>query len=105
MVRLIVALDADSARSAQDLLDALRFIVLNTRLEQDCLDCCAWGDPDWTVRYVEEWPSERRLRERVRSHRFTSLLSIVESARSAQVRFDFVSTTRGLDFVTEVRSE
>jgi quinol monooxygenase YgiN len=105
MVRLTVALDARSARSAQDLLDALRFVVLNTRLSSDCLECSAWSDPDWTVRYVEAWPTEAHMRERVRSDRFTALLSVIETARDPQVHFDFVSTTRGLDFVAEVRSE
>ena len=103
MVRLSVALEADSSRSAQDLLDALRFVVMTTRLEPHCLASCAWSDPDWTVRYIEEWSDEAHLRARVRSPAFTSLLSIVESATNPQVRFDFVSVARGLDFVAEVR--
>jgi quinol monooxygenase YgiN len=103
MVRLTVALDADSAQSAQDLVDAFRFIVMNTRLEPHCLASYAWSDPDWTVRYTEEWSEEAHLRARVRSPAFTTLLSIIESASNPQVRFDFVSAARGLDFVAEVR--
>ncbi len=105
MVRLTVALSAKSARSAQDLLDALRFLVIGTRLESGCLGSTAWADPDWTVNYVEEWATEADVRQRVRSDRFTSLLAVVESAYEPQVQFDFVTMTRGLDFVAEVRSE
>jgi quinol monooxygenase YgiN len=103
MVRLTVALSAPSARSAQDLLEALRFVVLSTRVEQGCLGCSAWTDPDSTVRYAEHWATEADMRRRVRSDSFTSLLSIVESGREPRVQFDFVATTRGLDYVAEVR--
>lgn len=105
MVRLTIALAATSARSAQDLLDALRYLLVGTRLEPGCLGCSAWIDPDWTVRYVEGWATEADMRLRVRSDSFTSLLAIVESAKGPEVQFDFVSTTRGLDYVTEVRDD
>jgi quinol monooxygenase YgiN len=104
MVRLTVALNPTSSRVAQDFLDAFRFLVLGTRLESGCLGCSTWTDPDATVRYVEEWLTEADMRRRVRSEGFTSLLSIVESARDPRVQFDFVTTTRGLDYVEEVRN-
>jgi len=47
--------------------------------------------------------SEAHIRERVRSDSFTSLLSVIEAAREPRVQFEFVATTRGLDFVAEVR--
>jgi quinol monooxygenase YgiN len=103
MVRLSIALNTASARSAQELLDALRFLVLRTQFEPGCLSCTAWGGPD-VVRYVEEWMTEADMRRRVRSVEFTSVLAIVESARAAQVQFDFVTRTRGLDYVSELRS-
>ncbi len=105
MVRLSVALGAGSARDAQNLLDALRFLAVGTRLESGCLTCSAWTDPDWVVRYVEEWSSEPDLRRRVRSDQFTSVLAVVESAKDAHVQFDFVTTTLGLDYVVQVRGE
>jgi hypothetical protein len=56
------------------------------------------------IRYEEEWATEEDIRRRIRSDRFTSLLSVVESAQEApRVQFDFVTTTRGLDYVAEVR--
>jgi len=105
IVRLNVALKAASARGAQDLLEALRFLGIGTRLEPGCLGCSSWVDPDSTIRYVEEWASEADIRRRVRSERFTSLLGVVESAQEPQVQFDFVSTTRGLEYVEEVRAD
>jgi quinol monooxygenase YgiN len=104
MVRLTIALKAASARSAQDLLDALRFLGLSTRLEPGCLSCSSWTGPD-SVCYSEEWGTEADLRRHVRSDRFTNLLAIVESAQEPQIQFDFVTSTRGLDYVAEVRKD
>lgn len=105
MVRLTVALSAASMRGADDLLEAFHFLVVGTRLERGCLGCSTWIDPDATVHYVEEWATEDDMRARVRSDRFTSLLAVIESAREANVHFDFVTQTRGLEYVAEVRNE
>jgi quinol monooxygenase YgiN len=105
MVRLTVGLHATSTRRAHDLLEALRFLGLSARLESGCLGCFSWADPDSTVHYVEEWETEASMRQRVRSDRFTSLLAVVESAQDPHVQFDFVSQTRGLDFVEEARTD
>jgi quinol monooxygenase YgiN len=103
MVRLMVALRASSTGRAQDLLEAFHFLGLSTRLEPGCLGCSAWTDPEWTVRYIEEWATEADIRRRVQSDGFTSLLAVVETAAEPQVHFDFVTATRGLDYVAEVR--
>ena len=105
MVRLTVALTAATTGAAHDLLEALRFLSVGTRLDNGCLGCSAWLDPDTTVRWVEEWATEEDIRRRVRSERFTSLLSVVESAQDQRVQFDFVTATRGLDYVSEVRAD
>ena len=103
MVRLTVALKA-SARGAGQLLEAFRYLVVPTRLEPGCLGCTTWSDPDGVVHYVEEWATESQMRQRVRCERFVSLLAILESAdEPPQVQFDFVTATRGLDYVAENR--
>jgi quinol monooxygenase YgiN len=104
MVRLRVALHTDSTCGVPDLLEALRFIALGTRSDPGCLSASAWVDPDSVVRYVEEWATEPQMRRRVRSAPFVSLLAVVESARNPEVQFDFVSETRGLDYVAEARN-
>ena len=106
MVRLTVGFRAVSNRCAHDLLEALRFVMTSTRLEPGCRGCSAWTEPDSTVHYLEEWESESDMRRRVSSPRFTTLLAVLESAReSPQVQFDFVTRTRGLDYVAEIRDE
>lgn len=105
MVRLNVTLDAPSARCAQDLLDALRFLIPGTQLDPGCIGCSAWADPNLSVRYIEDWATESTARRRVRSEAFTLLLAILESAKNPRMQFDFVSTTRGLDYVFEVRGD
>lgn len=103
MVRLSVTLKS-SARCAQELVEAFRFLMVSTRLEPGCLGCSVWSEPDSSVHYVEEWKTEPDIRRRVKSGPFTSVLSLVESVREPpHVQFDFVSTTRGLDYIEEVR--
>lgn len=103
MVRLTLTL-SPAARCVQELVEAFRFLIMRTRLEPGCLGCSVWPEPDSSVHYVEEWSSEEDIRRRVASDRFTSVLSLIESVREPpQVQFDFVSLTRGLDYVAEVR--
>ena len=103
MVRLNVALGAASPRHAQNLLEAFQFLMMSTRFDAACAECNVWLDSDSTVRYTELWTSEDDIRRRVSSAQFTSLLSVVEAAQEAHVQFDFVTKTRGLDYITEVR--
>ena len=105
MVRVSVMLDAATSRAAQDLLDALRFLIPATQLQPGCLGCSVWTDSNLTVHYIEDWATESDVSRRVRSDSFTLLLSILESSRNPRVQFDFVTSTRGLDYVVEVRSE
>lgn len=107
MVRLTVTLVAPETR-AGPLMDALRSLLLPTRLEPGCLGCLVWEEleDDTTLRYAEEWATEADMRRRVRSDRFTSLLAVMEEARETpRVQFDFVTMTRGLDYVAEVRHD
>jgi len=93
-----------SANRVQDVVAAFRFLMVSTRLDHGCLACSVWSEPDSSVHYVEEWSSEDDIRRRVCSDRFTSVLELIESVREPpHVQFDFVSSTRGLDYVAEVR--
>jgi quinol monooxygenase YgiN len=105
MVRLSIALRAASARSAQELLEAFRFLAVGARLETGCLGCSEWLERDAVVRYVEEWSNETDMRRRVQSERFTSVLAVLESAVEAHVQFDFVTESRGLEYIAEVRGD
>jgi len=106
VVRLAVALAAPACGPNQ-VVHALRLLASPTRIEPGCLDCRVWIDDneESLVRYVEEWATEDAMRLRVRSERFTRLLEVLESAPTPpSVQFDFVTETRGLDYVEEVRN-
>ena len=103
MVRLTVILKG-SSRTAQPLVEAFRFLILSTRPDPQCLGCSTWAEPDLSVHYIEEWKTDADMRRRVRSEAFTSVLSLVETvSERPHVQFDFVASTRGLDYVEEVR--
>jgi quinol monooxygenase YgiN len=105
MVRLTVVLVEPHPRDHR-LIKAFRTLMVETRLENGCLGCSVWSDPDSTVHYFEEWATEADMQRRVQSDHFTSLLALMEAAREApEVRFDFLQTTRGLDYVVEVRQD
>ena len=105
MVRLAVALAA-TGYATSHVVHALRLLASPTRVEPGCLGCRVWTEDseESTVRYVEEWATEDAMRLRVRSARFTRLLEVLESALAPPcVQFDFITETRGLDYVAEVR--
>ena len=103
MVRLTVAVKA-SARESSHLLEAFRYLILATRLQPGCAGCSTWADPDRSVHYTEQWQTEEDMRRRVISDTFVQLLAILESSEEQPlVQFDFVTRTRGLDYVTEAR--
>jgi hypothetical protein len=104
MVRLTVSLVA-SARSAPRLVHALRSLTSPLRLRPGHLGCSTWTDSDHTVHYQEDWATERDMRNRVISDGFTRLLAVIEASEGLpEVQFNFVTKTRGLDYVAEVRS-
>jgi quinol monooxygenase YgiN len=104
MVRLSVGLEVGFGESSEQMLDALRFLVQATRFETGCLGCSAWAESDSTVHYFEEWETEADMRRRVCSPRFTSLLAVIETARQTpHLQFEFIASTRALDYIAEVR--
>ena len=104
MVRLAVVLAAP-ARGTKQLVHTFRLLASPTSLEPGCLGCRVWTeDHDSCVRYEEVWATEEAIRLRVQSEGFTRLLELLESApEPPSLRFDFVTDTRGLDYVEEVR--
>jgi len=105
VVRLSIVLAAP-VRGTKQLVHAFRLAASPTTLEPGCLGCRVWTeDDDACVRYEEVWATEKAIRLRVRSGGFTRLLELLESAPEApSLRFDFVTDTRGLDYVEEVRN-
>jgi|SRR5688572_10902212 len=103
MVWLFLSLIA-SARSAPRLIHALRLLTTPLRIKPGYLRSHTWTAADRTVHYQEEWATEFDMRKRIRSDAFTRLLAVVEQSEGLpHVEFSFVTITRGLDYVAEVR--
>jgi quinol monooxygenase YgiN len=105
MVRLTVVLAAPHRRG-HELVQTLRSLMMHARLQPGCLTSNVWSDLESSVRYVEEWATEIDLERRVRSDRFTWLLAVMEAAeKPPEIRFDFCESSRGLDYVEEIRQQ
>ena len=105
MVRLCVSLDAASVRAAQDLLDAFRFLIPATRLEPGCIGCSVWKEPNATVHYTEEWRLKRRCASGYSRTRSRCCWRSSNPCSTRRVQFHFVTATRGLDYLAEVRGQ
>jgi quinol monooxygenase YgiN len=104
VVRLTVVL-VGSGRGVQRLEQALRSLMIPTQLKPGCVDCSTWVNPDSSVHYEETWTTEAHMRDRVASEAFTRLLAVMEASEEPpRVQFDFVTSTRGLDYVEEIRA-
>ncbi len=91
---------------AHQLVQSLRSLMVLTRREPGCLACTVWSNLDSTVRYIEEWATEPDMERRVRSDPFSALLAVIEGAEEPpDVRFDFHTLSRGLDYVSEIRHQ
>ena len=63
-----------------------------------------WTPTRWCTTWRNGQPSRRCAGASVAAQ-FVSLLAVVESACNPEVQFDFVSETRGLEYVAEARNE
>jgi hypothetical protein len=89
------------------MIQALRSLMLPIQLDRGCGGCHLYIDVSESnsLFYVEEWATQKDLEREMRSDRITRLLSIMESSPTPPVlEFRFVSHTRGLEYIAEVRS-
>jgi len=85
---------------------ALHSLAADVRTMRGCIGCSVLTDiaNRGTVRYVEDWRTEDDLRGRIRSDPFVQVIALIENAsQPPQVQFDLRRSTRGLDFLEEVR--
>jgi quinol monooxygenase YgiN len=90
----------------QPMLRALRSLMLPAQLDSGCTGCWLYVDAmnSRSLCYVEEWAGPIDLEREMHSARFTRLLSVMEGApQRPSLDFRFISQTRGLDYVEEVR--
>lgn len=92
---------------ATEMIRALRSHMVQAQAEEGCVACHLYTEPDnsESICYTEEWETCELLESQIRSGRFARLLFVMESsAESPTLKFFFVSETRGLDYIEEVRS-
>ena len=80
--------------------------MLPAQLDSGCAGCWLYLDAvnPRTLCYLEEWTGHKELEREIRSARFTRLLSVMEGAPQRPcLELRFISQTRGLDYIEEVR--
>jgi hypothetical protein len=106
-VREVLEWEVLPARSAS-VATALHHVMLATRVEPGCRGCsvCTQADHVVSIHYEAAWDCEKSLRRDVQSHRFASLVSLVESVALGppRVAFGLSEGTRGLAYAEEVRA-
>jgi hypothetical protein len=88
------------------MIQALRSLMVPAQLDRGCGGCWLYVDAmdPRCFCYVEEWATPTDLEREIRSARFTRLLSVMEDApKPPNLEFRFISKTRGLDYIEEVR--
>ena len=94
-------------RKTAELVAALRALTRRALAEKGLISCTSYlgADDANTVCYEEQWKSREDLEEQIRSSRYTQLLSLMESATEQPLlEFRFISETRGLEYVADVRA-
>ncbi len=87
-------------------LDVLRSIQGPVSAQPGCVGCHIYEeeDPEQAVILVERWESEADLEEHIRSEAYRRILNSIElSGRPPEVRFDYVSSSKGLELVERLR--
>lgn len=93
-------------KGERKMMEALDAMMALARMNSGCADCRLSVDTEdaRTFHYVEDWASREDLEREILSDRFTRLMAIVETASEKPVlEFLFISETRGIDFIGEVR--
>ena len=104
VVQFVLRLCADSTESADDLWDGLQHIAAHTHHERGCSACAVELNSDWTVRFTEEWTTERDMQRPMRSDLFRAILELIEqSAQKPNVEFDVGVMVRDLDYAQQVK--
>jgi quinol monooxygenase YgiN len=96
-----------SSKERPQVMEILQSVKDMAALRSGCVGC--WlSDADSLhayIQYIEQWASEDDLYEHVRSDLYRRVLAAMELSRhSPEVHFHFVSSTRGLELIEDVRN-
>ena len=90
----------------QEIVEVFSSLLGPVRAEPGCRSSELYQQVDDgnVLRYVEEWETPEQLERHMRSARYERLLAIMEAAAERPVlRYDHIASTRGLDYLEEVR--
>jgi quinol monooxygenase YgiN len=80
--------------------------MAQARLEPGCMDCQVYAEAanPQSLLYLEQWSTQQEMDVEIRSQRFGTLLSIMETAPAAPtLEIWTVSEQRGLEYVEAIR--
>ena len=93
-------------RRREAMIHALRSLMLPLLAAPGFISCRLFRDADNpnTIFYVEEWHSQGDLELQIRSTHYSRLLSIMEeAAEPPELRLNWVTEVRGLEYVEAAR--
>ena len=97
-----------SPKSLESILHSLRSLVGPASVAPGCLDCRLYTEvaESPALLLYQQWESLEALERYFRSANCRRLLGVLEAARSApEIRFDTVSSSRGLELIESALSE
>ena len=93
-------------RRRAEIIQALRSLMLPLQAAPGFIFCrlCQEADDANTICYAEEWRTPEDLDRQIRSNHYTRLLEIMEEAAAPpELRLNWVTEVRGLDYLEAVR--
>jgi len=88
-------------------LEILRSIRGPVSAQPGCVACHVYEEqaPEPAVVLVERWESEAALRAHIRTESYRRILGAIElSGAPPEIRFDYVSTTAGMELIEQSRT-
>lgn len=105
MVQVVLSMVVHPRRAAE-IVQALRSLRLPLQAAPGFISCDVFVEADHpdTLRYVEEWQTDGDLDRQIRSSHYTRLLALMEeAAEPPELRLNWISRSRGLDYLASVR--
>jgi quinol monooxygenase YgiN len=96
-----------SPQKRGEALKILKSTVEGNRILPGCLSCRIYEDieEDNVLMYEEMWKSEEEMKQHLQSDEYRNVLLVMEMAlKHPEVRFNTVSTSRGIETIEKART-
>lgn len=106
MVQVVLQMTARPHRTVE-MIQALRSLMLPLRAASGFISCRLYVDADTpdALCYIEEWKTTEDLDRQIRSNHCTRLLALMEeAAEKPDLRLNWISEIKGLEYLETVRS-